>query len=116
MSQAEIFSLVQQVQDQYGSLFAQLITINFAMIVAIWYFLHRTQFRFRIATFVFFLVGMLTLVGLMLQQANIKGLARRALEQNRPDLRSSVVAYMLFHWRHPDNIQGRKTNLTETEG
>ena len=91
MSQSELFGLIMKVQEQYGALFAQIITINFAMIVAIYYFLRNAGFRLRFAAFIFYLVGMLTLVGMMLQQANFKSLAIRELRGIPADQRSSVV-------------------------
>ena len=132
MSQAEIFNLIQQVQDQYAALFAQVITINFAMIVAVFYFLHRTSLRFRMAAFLFYITGMLALVGMMLHAANVKAFALAALSAIPAENRDSVVAaylafqdswlakasalfqnasvwlllgvvfYMLFVWRNPE--------------
>ncbi len=132
MSQAEVFALVQQVHDQYGALFAQVITINFAMIVAIFYFLHRVRLGFRIAAYGFYLIGMVTLAGLMLHAANVKAIALAAMADIPPAQQAPVVAsylalqgrwlfvatgifqnlalralvavvtYMLFFWRHPD--------------
>ena len=132
MTQAELFTLVQQVHEQYAALFAQVITINFAMIVAIFYFLHRARLGLRLAAFLFYLVGMLTLVGMMLQEANIKAIALGTLAaipvgvqapmthgylvlQDQWLFRTirffqntslwvliGVIAYMLFWWRNPN--------------
>lgn len=132
MSQAEIFGLVQQVQDQYAQLFAEIVTINSAMIVAIFYFLHRATLGFRVAAFAFYLIGMLTLTGMMLHEANVKGLALAAMAAIAPADRAPmiagylalqdtwlfraislfqnlslwalvlVIAYMLFGWRNPE--------------
>lgn len=97
MSQAEIFNLIQQVQDQYAALFAQVITINFAMIVAVFYFLHRTSLRFRVAAFLFYITGMLALVGMMLHAANVKAIALGALTAIPAGERDGVVAaYLAF--------------------
>jgi hypothetical protein len=132
MTQAELFNLVQQVHDQYGALFAEVITINFAMIVAIFYFLHRLPLVLRGAVYGFYLIGMITLSGLMLHAANVKALAIATMQAIAPAERSPVIAgylalqdswlfiavgvfqnlslwalvlavtYMLFAWRHPD--------------
>jgi hypothetical protein len=137
MSQAELFALVQQVHEQYGALFAQVITINFAMIIAIFYFLHRARLGFRIAAFIFYLVGMLTLTGMMLHEANVKGIALAAMAvipaaEQTPVVQSylalqrgwlfraigffqnaalwalvGVIAYMLFWWRNPHDAKVR---------
>ncbi len=129
MTQAEIVTLIQNVHEQYAALFAQALTVSFAVIVATYYFLHRTSARFRVAVLFTYLVGMLSVTGQMLQQANLKRLALRTLEalpggdrsgvaQGIVDLQGSwlfrgtgvlqnaslwmlvgIVAYMLFWWR-----------------
>ena len=71
MTQAEIVALIQNVHEQYAVLFAQALTVSFAVIVATYYFLHRTSARFRVAVLFTYLVGML----------------------------AGIVAYMLFWWR-----------------
>src|SRR5436305_15320298 len=72
MGESELIGVIRDVNAQYAVLFGQVITINFAMIVAIYYFLHRSPLLFRIAAFGFYAVGMLALVGLLLQQGNYK--------------------------------------------
>jgi hypothetical protein len=129
MTQAEIVALIQNVHEQYAVLFAQALTVSFAVIVATYYFLHRTSARFRVAVLFTYLVGMLAVSGQMLQQANLKRLAVGTLEalpvseragvaQGVLDLQGSwlfrgtgvlqnaslwmlvgIVAYMLFWWR-----------------
>lgn len=79
MTEAELIAIIRDVNAQYAALFGQVITINFAMIAAIHYFLHRATLRLKIASFVFYTVGMATFLGLMLQQANIKLLAMQGL-------------------------------------
>ena len=138
MSQAELFAIVQQVHEQYAALFGQVITINFAMIVAIFYFLYRARLGFRIAAFVFYLIGMLAIVGQMLQAANVKGIALAAMAaipvtDQVPVVQSylalqgvwlfratgfflnaalwalvGVIAYMLFWWHNPDRDENTK--------
>ena len=71
MIQAEIVTLIQNVQGQYAVLFAQALTVSFAVIVATYYLLHRTSVRFRVAVLFTYLVGMLV----------------------------GIVACMLFWWR-----------------
>jgi hypothetical protein len=129
----EILTVIQSVQAQYAVLFAQALTINFAVIVATYYFLHRTPWGFRAAVFMAYLVGMLAVVGQMLQQANFKRLALRALASLPADQRIGmpqglldlhggwlfrgtallqnaslwllvvVVAYMLLRWQPQDD-------------
>src|SRR5437588_12696527 len=49
-----------------------MITINFGMIVAIYYFLHGAKLALKIFTFCAYTVGMMVLLGEMLVEANIK--------------------------------------------
>jgi hypothetical protein len=129
MTEADFIAMIRDVNAQYATLFAQVITINFAMIVAIFYFLHRASLKLKLASFVFYAVGMVTLLGLMLQQANFKSLALQGLESLPEGERSivgigiialnndwlftasrfflnasiwvlfAVIAYLLFWWR-----------------
>jgi hypothetical protein len=95
MTEIELIQLIQQVQEQYASLFGQIISINFAMVVAIWFFLHRARMTFRIAAFGFYLLGMLTFIGLMLVQANVKNTALAGLRAIPPGQRSQFSAHWL---------------------
>lgn len=129
MSETELIGIIRDVNAQYATLFGEIITINFAMIVAIYYFLHRAPLLFRIAAFIFYTIGMLALVGLLLEQGNYKIEALAALASLPPASRSAigdsilvlnasslarttalflnaglwvlyaVVAYLLFLWR-----------------
>ena len=129
MGETELIGMIRDVNAQYAVLFGQIITINFAMIVAIYYFLHRSALLFRIAAFAFYAIGMLALIGLMLEQANYKNQALIALRALPAGQRSAltdsllalnqswlaqatsfflnaslwvlfaVVAYLLFWWR-----------------
>ncbi len=98
MGESELLGIVRDCNVQYATLFGQMITINFAMIVAIYYFLHRASVKLKLAAFLFYLIGMLSLVGLILTQANIKNYAILALAALPRDHLSSVGAsYLAFH-------------------
>lgn len=129
MGETELIGIIRDVNAQYAILFGQIITINFGMIVAIYYFLHRSPVLFRIAAFGFYAIGMLALIGLMLEQSNYKYQALLALRHLPAAQRSPVtdsliaineswlaqtttfflsaslwvlfaaVAYLLFWWR-----------------
>lgn len=96
MGETELIGMIRDVNAQYAVLLGQIVTINFAMIVAIYYFLHRAPLLFRIASFGFYAVGMLAIVGLMLQQANYKIQAMAALaalpKANRSHFANVVLA------------------------
>jgi hypothetical protein len=95
MGEAELVEIIRDVNAQYAALFAQVITINFAMIVSIFYFLHRASMKLKLASFVFYTVGMLTLIGLMLQEANLKALALQGLARLPEAQRGAVGAGLL---------------------
>ena len=94
MGETELIGLIRDVNAQYATLFGEIITINFAMIVAIYYFLHRAGMLFRVAAFGFYAIGMLALIGLMLEQANYKMQALNALAAlpQRSRIGDSVIA------------------------
>lgn len=96
MGEAELIGIIRDVDAQYAVLLGQLITINFAMILAIYYFLYRAPLRFRAAAFGLYVIGMLALIGMMLEQANYKFRALEALAGlppgRRSDLGLSIVA------------------------
>jgi len=138
MGETELIGMVRDVNAQYSVLFGQIITINFAMIVAIYYFLHRSGLLFRVAAFGFYAIGMLTLIGLMIEQANYKNQALLALQALPAAKRSpltdsllavhqswvfqatsfflnaslwvlfAVVAYLLFWWRGDPEAPARR--------
>lgn len=91
MSATDLFGVIMQVSALYATLFGMVISINFAMILAIWYFLHRARLAFRIAAFGSYLVGMLMLVGMLLQQANVKGRALEALQALPANTRAGFI-------------------------
>ena len=95
MGESELIGVIRDVNAQYAVLFGQVITINFAMIVAIYYFLHRSPLLFRIAAFGFYAVGMLALIGLLLQQGNYKFEALGALAAIAPEHRSQMASSVL---------------------
>jgi hypothetical protein len=95
MGETELIGIIRDVDSQYAALFGEIITINFAMIVAIYYFLHRAPLLFRLASFVFYSIGMLSLIGLMLEQANFKFEAIAALTAIPAEHRSQMANSVL---------------------
>jgi hypothetical protein len=97
MGESELMGVIRDSNVQYASLFGQMITINFAMIVAIYYFLHRASVKLKLAAFLFYLIGMLSLIGLILTQANLKSYAINTLAALPPGRLSAVGAsYLVF--------------------
>lgn len=97
MSELELLNLARSTTEHEVTWFAQMITINFAMVVAIYYFLHGANLTMKAFTFFAYTVGMLVLLGEMLVEANVKeGVieSMRALPTehlSRPTVRYLVV-------------------------
>ncbi len=72
MTELDLLNLARSTTEHEVSWFAQMITINFGMVVAIYYFLHRANLALRFFSFVVYSVGMLVLLGEMLVEANVK--------------------------------------------
>ena len=97
MSELELLNLARSTTEHEVTWFAQMITINFAMVVAIYYFLHGANLTLKRFTFFAYTVGMLVLLGEMLVETNVKeGVieSMRALPMehlSRPTVRYLVV-------------------------
>ena len=72
MSELDLLNLARSTTEHEVAWFAQMITINFAMVVAIYYFLHSANLTLKGFTFFAYTVGMLVLLGEMLVEANVK--------------------------------------------
>src|SRR5207302_11259491 len=72
MSELDLLNLARSHTEHQVTWFAQMITINFGMIVAIYYFLHDAKLALKIFAFFAYTVGMMVLLGEMLVEANIK--------------------------------------------
>lgn len=133
MSEAELIDAIRSSNEQISALYGQVISINFAMVVAIFYFLNRSRLTMKLLAFLIYGIGMLMFIGLMLEESNIKRVALAALadlpQENLSTLASGVlalhqswlfvatalflnaglwalilsVAFLLFVWRKPDS-------------
>lgn len=72
MTELELFELARAITAVEIGYFTQMITINFAMIVAIYYFLNQANLTMKIFAFVAYLVGMALFLGEMLFETNVK--------------------------------------------
>ena len=132
MNPLDLLTLIRACDQQIANLFGQMISINFAMIVAIYYFLNRAKLTLKAFAFLFYAVGMLTFFGMMLREGNIKQVAIRQINAMTPaergpllqgyhDLNQSwlfqdtalfinaahyllwvSVIYLLFFWKRPE--------------
>ncbi|ANP45685.1 hypothetical protein [Candidatus Viadribacter manganicus] len=87
----ELLALVRSADQQTAALFGQMISITFAMIAGIYYFLNRARIELKLFAFTCYGVGMLAFFGMMLRESNIKRIALEAIEAMPATQRSSVV-------------------------
>jgi hypothetical protein len=79
MSEQELLALARSVTANEVAWFGQIITINFAMVVGIYYFLNRAQMALKLFAFGAYLVGMLLYRGETLLESNVRVVALRSL-------------------------------------
>jgi hypothetical protein len=68
----DLLNLARAATQDEVSWFTQMITISFAMVVAVYYFLHQATLATRIFAFAAYLVGMLIFWGELLIASNLK--------------------------------------------
>jgi hypothetical protein len=79
VSELDLLNLARSTTEHEVAWFAQMITINFGMVVAIYYFLHGAKIALKIFSFFAYSVGMAVLFGEMLVETNVKAGAIEAL-------------------------------------
>ncbi len=90
-----------------------MITINFAMVVAIYYFLHGAKMALKLFTFFAYTVGMLVLLGEMLMEANVKQGVLEALESlPREQLSRPSVHYLAVYHSWVRDVTSVTFNLS----
>src|SRR5512146_1596524 len=72
MTELDLLNLARSVTQNEIGLFTQVITINFAMVVGLYYFLHRARTAIKVFAFVVYLIGMLLFLGEMLMETGVK--------------------------------------------
>ena len=95
MSETELLAIGRGTTEHLVTWFGQMLTITFAMIVAIYYFLKDARLSLKIFTFFAYTLGMTVLLGVMLVESNIKFGATEALERIPKDQVSAPTAYYL---------------------
>lgn len=95
MSEGELLTIGRSATEHLVAWFAQMLTITFAMIVAIYYFLKDARFSLRLFTFLAYTLGMTVLLGVMIVESNIKSGANEALQSMPRDQLSGPTLYYL---------------------
>src|SRR5262245_42283799 len=72
MSELDLLNLARSTTEHEVAWFAQMLTINFAMVVAIYYFLNVAKLTLKLFSFFAYSVGMMVLLSQMLLEANVK--------------------------------------------
>ncbi|HEY1631043.1 MAG TPA: hypothetical protein VGF56_06990 [Rhizomicrobium sp.] len=80
MSELDLINLGRSATANEVSWFAQIITINFAMVVGIYYFLHHARLAMKLFAFLVYSVGMLLYLGEMLLETSMKATVLIALQ------------------------------------
>ena len=89
----ELLSLARSITTNEVTWFGEVIAINFAMVVGIYYFLNRAKIALKLFAFAVYLVGMLLCLGEMLIESNLKSVVLRSLG-NIPHRSQVVQAYL----------------------
>ena len=79
MTELDLLTIARSATANDVAWFSQMITITFAMVVAIYYFLNQAKIGLKIVAFTAYTVGMLVFLGEMLIESNVKGQALAAL-------------------------------------
>lgn len=93
MSEQDLLGLARSVTANEVAWFGQIVTINFAMIVGIYYFLNRAQIALKVFAFGVYLVGMLLYLGEMLVESSVKVVVLKSLTE-LPHPSNIVQAYL----------------------
>ena len=79
MSELDLLNLARSATEHEVTWFAEVITINFGMVVAIYYFLSGARLPLKAFAFFAYTTGMLVLLGQMLLESNVKVAVMEAL-------------------------------------
>jgi hypothetical protein len=72
MNETDLLNLGRSITANEVSWLGQVITINFAMVVGIYYFLNRAGLALKVFAFIAYLLGMLLYLGEMLIESGVK--------------------------------------------
>lgn len=80
MSELDLLDLARSATVNEVTWFTQLITVNFAMVVAIYYFLNEAKVALKLFSFVAYMIGSAIFLGEMLIESNVKAAALAGLK------------------------------------
>ncbi len=100
MTELELLNFARGAVQNEITLFSQVITITFAMIVGIYYFLNQADLRMKLFAYLTYLIGMLLFLGEMLLESNMRVSAMTEL-QKIPHPMAVVQRYVEFNETWP---------------
>jgi hypothetical protein len=95
MSESELLTLVHAYNDTVTTAFGQIITITFAMVIGIYYFLNQAKLGLRIFSYIVYSIGMFLYFGLMVASSNVVIGIHEALKALPAAHISRPTAYLL---------------------
>lgn len=95
MTELDLLNLARACGQSISSDLAQIITITFAMVVAIYYFLHQAGIRMKIFAFTLYTCGMFTYLGMMLMESQVAIGALQSLRAIPEASQSPATQYYL---------------------
>jgi hypothetical protein len=95
MTELDLLNVARASGQAVTSDFAQVITISFAMVVAIYYFLHQAGLRMKWFAFLLYTCGMFTYLGMMLMESAVAIGAVKALQAIPASQQALPTAYLL---------------------
>lgn len=113
MSEAEILSLLENYTEQQMQLIIQVVSLHFALVIAVFYFLHRSGLVMKFAVFALYTIGNLLFLGLI-YNLSIKVVAARhdllALQERGVEL-SAISLTVLDNLRPFINVASLMANI-----
>ena len=98
MTELELLTVLQDSAAQITQIISHIITINFAMIVAVYYFLNKAGWRLKTAAFALYTAGMVLYFMLAVRQSVITTSIGEALAE-RPEGQLGPVMSALIAFR-----------------
>jgi hypothetical protein len=95
MTEFELVQIIEAAIAQVATLIGQIIAVNFAMIVAIYYFLERAGRILKLAALGLYFLGTFMFLLLAVREANIAAAAVRGLRASRPEQLGPVARVIL---------------------
>jgi len=95
MSESDLLTLAHAYNDSIVNAFGQVITITFAMVIGIYYFLNQAKIGLKIFAYIVYSIGMFLYFGLMVASSNVVIGIHEALRALPADHVSRPTAHLL---------------------